>query len=690
VTVSAHLSFRSDVDYLRAIAVLVVVGFHYQVPGLSGGFVGVDIFFVISGFVIARLLWAGIQTGTFSFSEFYDRRARRLLPALYSTIVVTGVAAWFLAPPDDYKQFFGSAVSTLLFSSNIFFWLQANYFDLPTIGKALIHTWSLAVEEQFYFLFPVMTWLWSKTFRDPSSRVSLVLIISGTAALCLADELVIKRSATAAFYLSPLRAWEFLIGSIAFFIHRWSPTKFYLRCGYALAGFVLMLISAISFRVEMRFPGFSALIPCLGAALYIIAFNQEGKRPPLPFEKLGLSIGRMSYSIYLWHWPVLLLGRAALPLDIATSVIGTAGLLLCSFAFAYVSYQIIEAPTRRRAEWNGIRVSGLIAGTAAVLISVGTWGLFENGYPERFSQSQQRMLRYSGQTIEAFYGAHTCFLQPDEPFSAYNSKECLTFVPHKQNVLIAGDSTAAHYVWAFRDYMRSGSYNVMQLTSGNCAPFLEVEQDYSRNCHEMSQLLFEQIKNGRLSALILSGNWSYYVGAHFPPPSGNVRQEGSRALTSPFDLYFDAILSAAEDASLPVLLLGPSLEFPLPVASTLFQYEQTHLPVGKAFEPVDAAFKADDHLRALSRYYPNVQFVSVLDAVCDGRQCPVKVDPETPIVWDTIHLTPEGSKFVVSKLKPQLDAFLTKLEQPPTRPHPASTLPANSSSTSQLPVSQVQ
>jgi peptidoglycan/LPS O-acetylase OafA/YrhL len=688
--VSAHLSFRSDIDYLRAIAVLAVVGFHYQVPGLSGGFVGVDIFFVISGFVIARLLWAGVQTGTFSFSEFYDRRARRLLPALYSTVVVTGVAAWFLAPPDDYRQFFGSAVSTLLFSSNIFFWLQANYFDLPTISKVLIHTWSLSVEEQFYFVFPVLTWLWSKAFRDPSSRMSLALIISGTAALCIADELVIKRSASAAFYLSPLRAWEFLVGSIAFFVHRWSPAKFYLRCSCALAGFALMLISAISFGVEMRFPGYNALIPCLGAALYIVAFNKEGKLPPLPFEKLGLSIGRMSYSVYLWHWPVLLLGRAALPLDIATSFIGTAGLLLCSFAFAYASYQIIEAPTRRRTEWKGVRVSGLIASTAVILISVGAYGLFENGYPERFPQSQQRMLRYNRQTMEPFYRAHTCFLQPDEPFSTYNSKECLTFVPHKQNVLIAGDSTAAHYAWALRDYMRSDTYNVMQLTSGDCAPFPDVEQDFSRNCDEINQLMFEQIKNGRLSALILSGNWRYYVDAHFHPPPGNVRQERSRAFTSPFDLHLDVILSAAEDTGIPVLLLGPSLEFPLPVASTLFQYEQIHLPVGKAFEPVDGTFKADDHLRVLSRSYPNVQFVSVLNAVCDGRQCPVRVDPDTPIVWDIIHLTPEGSKFVVSKLKPQLDAFLTTLEQLPTAPYPAGALPENSSSTSQPPVSQVQ
>src|SRR5215467_6464469 len=251
-----RLSFRADVDYLRAIAVVSVVGFHYAIPGFSGGFVGVDIFFVISGYLISRLIWSGIETNTFSFLAFYERRARRLLPALYAVLPITGVAAWFLAPPDDYRMFFGSAVSTLLFSSNIYFWLQTGYFDLPSIGKVLIHTWSLSVEEQFYFMFPLATWLWSRWFPDPTSRLSLALIIAGTAALCILNELLIKGHASAAFYLSPLRSWEFLIGSIAFFVHRWSPVAFIARCGFALIGTALMLIPVVLFQAGTRFPGF--------------------------------------------------------------------------------------------------------------------------------------------------------------------------------------------------------------------------------------------------------------------------------------------------------------------------------------------------------------------------------------------------------------------------------------------------
>jgi peptidoglycan/LPS O-acetylase OafA/YrhL len=138
-----QLQFRADIDYLRAIAVVSVIGFHYGIPGFGGGFIGVDIFFVISGYLISRLIWSGLHADSFSFWQFYDRRARRLLPALYVMIAITGVAAWFLAPPADYRTFFGSAVATLLFSSNIFFWFNSSYFELPTIGKVLIHTWSV-------------------------------------------------------------------------------------------------------------------------------------------------------------------------------------------------------------------------------------------------------------------------------------------------------------------------------------------------------------------------------------------------------------------------------------------------------------------------------------------------------------------------------------------------------------------
>ncbi len=652
VSVSGRLEYRADIDCLRAFAVISVIGFHYELPGFGGGFVGVDVFFVISGYVISRLIWAGLASDSFSFLAFYERRARRLLPALYLMIGVTGIVGYFLVPPGDYRTFFGSAISTLLFSSNVFFWMETGYFDLPTMGKVLIHTWSLSVEEQFYFLFPVITWVWSKLFRDPASKSSLSLVISGTLALCILDELLIKNSASAAFYLAPLRAWEFLIGSVAFFLHRWSPVRFVARCVFGVVGLALVVIPVVMFRSETRFPGLHALIPCLGAALSIIAFNREEGRPRLPFEDAGALVGRLSYSLYLWHWPVFVLGRAALPLDVASSNVGTVALLASVVLLAYVSHVAVERPIRARMTWNGLRVSGLTAATAVVLLAVGVHGVMHEGYAGRFPPSQERMLRYNAQTVTPFYRTHSCFLGPEEPLSSYDFGACLTPVADKRNILLAGDSIAAHYSWGLRDYLPADNYQLMQLTTAACAPFVELQQGFSRNCNDANRLLREQIKARTPAAVIISGNWRWYVEAY------------GRSGAPRFDTYLGALLKEAEDAGVPVLLLGPSLEFPAPLAETLFKYERTHLPVGNALTPVEASFKADDVLRDIARAHPGVQYVSVLDAICSVRNCPTKIDPETPIIWDIIHLTPEGSKFVVSKLKPQLDAFLGRLGRP--------------------------
>ncbi|MGJ4916260.1 acyltransferase family protein [Bradyrhizobium sp. HKCCYLRH2060] len=646
------LEYRSDIDWLRAVAVISVIGFHYELPGFGGGFVGVDIFFVISGYVISRLIWTGIQSNSFSFIAFYERRARRLLPALYLMIVVTGMVAWFLAPPGDYRMFFGSAISTVLFSSNVFFWSQTGYFDLPTIGKILIHTWSLSVEEQFYFLFPVVTWLWSRLFPDPTSKPSLGLVILGTVALCVLDELWIKQSPSTAFYIAPLRAWEFLIGSIAFFLHRWSPVRGETRLAFAALGLVSMLLAVVTFRAETRFPGLHALIPCVGAAVYIVAFNQEQGRPRLPFSEIGAFLGRLSYSLYLWHWPVFVLGRAALPLDVATSAAATAGLLLCSLLLAYFSYVIVERPARARTVWVGVRGPPVIAGVAAVLVAVGIHGVAHDGYADRFPQSQARMLRYDSRTMEPFYRAHSCFLQPDEPASAYDFEACLKPAANKRNILLAGDSLAAHYAWALRSYLSSDAYHLLQLTSGGCPPFVELKLRSSRNCNDVNQLLRDQIRAHRFDAIILSGNWRAYLETYGQPPARRV------------DGYLNALLVVAQETGVPVLLVGPSIEFPAPLASTLFNHEQTHVPIGNALMPKDASFEADDRLREIARAYPLVQYVSILGTICSKRRCPLTIDAETPIVWDTIHFTPEGSRFVVSQLAPQLDAFLQRLEQP--------------------------
>ena len=643
------MSYRGDIDYLRAVAVLAVIGFHYGVPGFAGGFVGVDIFFVISGYLISRLIWAGLQSDSFSFRTFYERRARRLLPALYVTIVGTGVVAWFLAPPDDYRMFFGSAVSALLFSSNIFFWQQTGYFDLPTIGKVLIHTWSLSVEEQFYFMFPLLTWVWSRYFRDPSSRVSLFLIVVGTIALCAGDELALTNAASAAFYLSPLRAWEFLVGTLAFLAHDRSPQGLKLRYFYALTGIVVMLLAVTLFRADIRFPGLHAVIPCLGAALYILAFNKPGVSPRLPAENLGIFLGRISYSLYLVHWPVFVLGTAAMPPAWSATPLLTVILFAASLGLAILLHYIVEGPARSRTAWRGIPISGLIAASAAVLIAIGATGFSADGYPARFAATDRRMLRYAASAMAPFYRQHRCFLQPSESFVHFATEECLTFAANKKNVLLYGDSTAAHYAWGLRQNLRADS-NLLQLNSAACRPSSQ-PQDFSANCDQANAKLRQLVRSGQLSAIILAAHWRPYM------------------RRPDFEQDIGQTLSMIEALGIPVLLIGPPMEFPASLPPALVRTELTHMPM---MHPIDESFEDDHRLRTFASRYPNVQFVSVLDLLCERSNCVLKADPETPIVWDTLHLTPEGSDYVAKRLKPALDAFLDRLaplqEAPPASP----------------------
>jgi len=665
-----QLQFRGDIDYLRAIAVVAVVAFHYGVPGFQGGFVGVDIFFVISGYLISRLIWAGLQADTFSFWEFYDRRARRLLPALYVMIVATGAAAWFLAPPEDYRTFFGSAVATLLFSSNVFFWFNSSYFDLPTVGKVLIHTWSLSVEEQFYFMFPLATWLWSKRFRDPASRTSIALLLAGTVALCAADELLIKGWAAAAFYLSPLRAWEFLIGGLALFAHRWSPVGFGWRCACAGTGSLLMLIPIVAFTAETRFPGLNALVPCLGAALFMIAYNRESPRPvPLPGRSIGLFLGKISYSLYLWHWPVFLLGSAAMPLTWVDSPWSVVALLAGSLLLAYLSYRFVETPPRKSMRWRDWRISGLVATAATLLVAICSVGLVEDGYPSRYAQREQRMLRYSIANMGPLYREHTCFLQPQDSFASYDVSACLTPAGDKINILLMGDSTAAHLAPALRAYLDPQRYNLLQLSSAGCTPFIGFTRPASQNCDQINATFATVLREHRVSAVILSGHWSVYLENLEPAAMERAATAGS---DSPFNVRLNATLAATRNAGIPVLLLGPSLEFPAPLAATLVRLEQTHVPVGNHLRVIPWAYRADHRVRLLSAAFDNIQFVSVLDAVCKNGDCPLKIDAETTIVWDSLHLTPEGATYVIDRLRPGLDYFLSRLHQGPEQAQPGS------------------
>jgi len=331
------VKYRPDIDGLRAYAVMAVVVFHFGLPGVGGGYVGVDVFFVISGFLITRLIVDEVAgTGRFSFSNFYLRRARRLAPAMLTTFVACFALAFLVFPASDFERFAGSLVYALLSLSNFYFWQEAGYFDAAAATKPLLHTWSLAVEEQFYLVWPAVLVFLMLRFRQRAVVAAIVVISMLSLA---AAEHLLAVDPPAAFYLLPARGVELAIGALMVWAVRFPPKDPRLLEPILLLGLSMVAAAVFLYTPETPFPGFAALLPCAGAALAIYAG---------PAKYLGLAlrhpvfvaVGKASYSIYLVHWPLFVFYASYTYAEPSPAAVGL--LVLASLVLGWLQYRFIE------------------------------------------------------------------------------------------------------------------------------------------------------------------------------------------------------------------------------------------------------------------------------------------------------------------------------------------------------------
>ncbi len=389
----SHLRYRNDIDGLRAIAVLGVVLYHAGF-GFPGGFVGVDIFFVISGFLITSLILRDLKAGTFSMIDFWERRARRILPALACVTAFTLVAGYFLLMPLDYQALGKSILALAAFSSNIQFWRETGYFAAAAEQKPMLHTWSLSVEEQFYLLIPIILWLLWR--RGKAASAFHFLLWGGLASLALAVYGT-YRAPSATFFLLPARAWELAAGSLLAFAAPVSSLR--LRNGMGLLGAIFILFAVFGYSAGTRFPGLAAIPPVAGAALLIWSgmsrqdSNEGGWKPALTQRFLAIRplvwIGLLSYSLYLWHWPLLAFYRYLGILQTSTPV--RAALLAASLLLAWLSLRFVERPFRRRGlVTKRTSVFALSAVTIVALIIPCIFLWRGDGLPQRLSPKAQR------------------------------------------------------------------------------------------------------------------------------------------------------------------------------------------------------------------------------------------------------------------------------------------------------------
>jgi len=515
---SMKLAYRPDIDGLRAIAVLAVLFFHAEISGFSGGFVGVDIFFVISGFLITSILLKDIQEGHFTIAGFYERRIRRIFPALFPVISVILAVGAFLFDANAIKAFGRSVMATTLFSSNILFWRETGYFSAPSLQMPLLHTWSLAVEEQFYILFPLALAFINRYLRRQylpwiltAAILSLILSIYGT-----------SRFPVGTFYLVPSRAWELMVGSLLALGVLPYPSSSLLRNLLSSAGIGLILYSICFYTKMTLFPGYNAAAPVLGAALIIYSGN--GGFPTLVARVLRAKplvfVGLISYSLYLWHWPFVTFTKYMLfrPFNVYDRVI----IILASLVVSTLSWKYIEQPFRGKQPVIPDRRRLFAIASVVMIIAVGVGGLIQ-------------CMKCMDGRLDLFSPGLTATLakvQKDPMWDRYRRWEMADFIKKrliparvgderaKPTFALWGDSHARALIHSIDDEALKSGMSGYVITNPAQPPVIgmnkiSVDENHIRTYHDLDRQNTEIIRflkaHPEIKTIILSARWTENV-----------------------------------------------------------------------------------------------------------------------------------------------------------------------------------
>lgn len=625
------MRYRADVDGLRAVAIVSVVVFHLS-SRLKGGFVGVDVFFVISGYLITGLIQAEMQRGAFSLSGFYERRIRRILPALIAMLAVTTAACGliiFAAPFEDYAK---SLIAALGSVSNVYFWLQTDYFTRAGQTAPLLHTWSLAVEEQFYLLFPPLLMLIHRV--RPKALVLTVAVLAVVSLGANIATIAVFKAQHAAFYLPHARAWELMLGALVALRAHPPVRAVWARNVIGAVGLALIAVSLAVIDNSNRLFGMALLAPCLGAAMVIA--SGEGEAPTWTSKLLAwrpfVFIGLISYSLYLWHWPIIVLFKAYTGVEVDLPAQIKAVALALSLVAAILSWALVERPFRRR-RGGRARVFAIAAAAVAAVGAAGAAIVFLQGAPQRFAPDIARVTAPLGYKEFADFRTGICFLDSTQPFTRFHSDDCLKSFPGKSNVLLMGDSFAAQLYYGLAHTLPA-DINLMQANSSGCRATIAASsvRDGTK-CRQLTDLLFSQfLPSHKVDLLILSGRWR----------------------TSDFE-QLKATLKWAAARGQKVLLVGPTPEYdaPMPQLLGLGRLRGDRSLVGR--HRLDDTAKIDRGLAEIASQ-AGVAYSSPYQFLCPTEVCLEVLPGDVPVQFDNAHLTPEGSIVVAKSLLPQIAA----------------------------------
>lgn len=635
--------YRPEIDGLRAIAVCAVIFYHaeFTIFGsqlFKGGFLGVDIFFVISGYLISRIIFTELDQGDFQFSRFYERRVRRILPALFVVLLLSIPAAWLLMLPTELKSFSISLLSILFFVSNHWFWRSTSYMEEPAELVPFLHTWTLSVEEQFYLLYPMLVvaiWHRSRT------QIGFILFALAFLSFLLAN-LSDSSFPDATFYLLPTRGWELLAGCL---IARWENDNTNLREHFSslflpVTGLFLIIFSLVILDEERSYFVFKTFVTVIGTVL-IIAFSKQGTG--VTWRLLSCSplrmTGLISYSLYLWHFPVFAFAKYLLhDLSLVEKLICIA----LTFLLAVVSYIYIEKPARDK-ELDLACLLKLLLSALVFFVVFSMFTIFWNGNNALSNTPLLAKTYHEWNISNSYMKAENCFVSgKDKDLSGYDYKSCMATVRGSTNVLLTGDSMPAYYWSSIQK--ANPDINLLQNTLTACKPLYGT--GWPDSACSIRNNSFASFNNTDIDIVILSAFWEI----------SDMQQVEKTVLL-------------LKEQGLEVIIIGPSLRFkrslPAIIAEHLrnnfgfverlkIKYEKVSpdilLPNDIGHYMENNVIAIEDKLRQLTQKL-DISYFSILDTLCDSDElsnCRIIINDEVLVSFDREHSPKSASEFFFS------------------------------------------
>jgi peptidoglycan/LPS O-acetylase OafA/YrhL len=609
------MRYRADIDGLRALAVIPVLFYHVGVPGFAGGFVGVDVFFVISGYLICGLIDADLRNGSFSLGNFYKRRILRILPALFVMFLVTSILAYVYCLPVELEEYSRSLASAVGSISNIYFAATAGYFDAPAATKPLLHTWSLGVEEQFYLIAPLLMLLAYRFLPKRAKQLFAILAVLSFAAAVL----VSYRNRDFAFYLTPFRAWELTLGALLSMGFFPVPETGFSRNLCGVTG-MLLVLGAVVFGSSSAPLLVVTSVASVGSTL-LIASSERG--PSMAGRLLSLRpvvfIGLISYSLYLWHWPLIVFQRTdGLLVADASNTTTELVLIVVSIGIACLSWKFVELPFRSKAKDTSKATVFGVASTAMIsAFALCGLVLIANGAPFRFPDRVVAIASYLAYDPSTAFRSGSCYLASNRQHLDIHT--CMTPDPKRPNYLLVGDSHAAHLWFGLHSAMPD--VNIMQASVGACRPVIEpVSMLDTRACPKLMQFVFNDfLANHKVDKVLLAASW---------------KDEDIPALSNTLDLL--------KLKGIDVTVLGPIVEYDSPLPRLLADAILHNKPSTASAMRTPGIHERD---QALSRIVTakGASYISVYDQVCHNGRCDEFAEGDIPMQFDAGHLTAQGS-----------------------------------------------